>query len=288
MKLKYIFFALRPKTLSAAILPVLAVAAYVYPANLKLCGFALLSALCIQIASNLFNDAIDHKKGVDNEDRLGPLRATQMQWLSAKQVYILASIFCIAAVILAIPLIQAGGMPILFLGLVSLSLAYLYTGGPYPLAYYGLGDVFVFLFFGLGATKGTYFLYHHDFSLDIFVLACQCGFLCTVLIAINNLRDIDGDKKANKRTLAVLLGKSFVRREILFLYTAAFLLQIYWFYTSKSAFYLLPFLLVIPAFSLIKEIMLNPPSKIYNRYLAKSSGIYIAFIILQSGAFLCT
>jgi 1,4-dihydroxy-2-naphthoate octaprenyltransferase len=205
--------AFRPKTLTAAIVPVAVGSAVAFSevglVNHRITLLALLGALFIQIATNLFNDAIDFKKGADGEHRVGPQRATQMGWFSGKQVLAMGIFFLLLALACGVPLVIHGGWPIVIIGLISLAMAYAYTGGPFPLAYLGLGDLFVILFFGLVAVGGTYYLHTLRFSWSALIAGLQVGCLSAVLIAINNLRDHVGDRQVNKRTLAVLLGPQF-------------------------------------------------------------------------------
>lgn len=177
---------------------------------------ALLSCLCIQIATNLFNDAIDHVKGADTKKRLGPRRVTASGMLRPGTVLVGALGFCLAAALLAIPMVVMRGWPIIGIGVVSLFFAYGYTGGPFPLAYRGMGELFVILFFGFVAVSGSYFVQTGEWGGGaVLRLGLQCGLYSSVLIAVNNLRDIDEDRSTGKRTLAVRFGETFARIEIL-------------------------------------------------------------------------
>lgn len=176
----------------------------------------LLSCLCIQVATNLFNDAIDHAKGADTEKRLGPRRVTASGMLRPGTVLIGALAFCLLAVLIAIPMVVAQGWPVVGIGLVSLFFAYGYTGGPFPLAYRGMGELFVILFFGLVAVSGSYFVQTGEWGeAKVLRLGLQCGLYSSVLIAVNNLRDLEEDRGSGKRTLAVRFGETFARVEIL-------------------------------------------------------------------------
>lgn len=213
--------AARPKTLPAAVVPVWVGAVPVLldgdPAtgSWVLFRFTIFSCILIQIATNLFNDAIDHAKGADTEKRLGPKRVTASGLLPPKVVMAGGFVCCLLAALLAIPLIVERGPVIVAVGAVSLLLAYGYTGGPYPLAYRGMGELFVILFFGLVAVQGSYFVQTGELGgREIWTLGWQCGLFSSVLIAINNLRDVDEDRGTGKRTLAVRFGKTFARWEI--------------------------------------------------------------------------
>ena len=227
--------AARPKTLTAAIVPVLvgaAVAFFEQPAlavsRWWVAAVALSSALAIQVGTNFFNDAIDFRKGADTPDRVGPTRITQAGLRSEAQVLRAAWISFAVAVLFGAVLVVEGGAPILLIGVTSLLFGYLYTGGPYPLAYRGLGDLFVLLFFGLIAVSGTAFLITGGWSGQALVAGAQVGFLAVVLIAINNLRDREGDQAAGKRTLAVLLGVRGARAEISAALMLPFILGVQW------------------------------------------------------------
>ena len=208
--LKACLLAARPKTLPAAIVPVWAGCVLAW----KLTGnFDLLLALCtlggsiaIQIATNFFNDAIDARKGADTERRLGPLRVTASGMMYSKTVMRLAMVFLGLAVACGAVLYQARGWPIIAIGIPSLFLAYGYTGGPFPLAYRGMGELFVILFFGLVAVTGTVFIQTGTWPHEALLLGLQIGLLSAILISINNLRDREEDATTGKRTLAVRFG----------------------------------------------------------------------------------
>jgi 1,4-dihydroxy-2-naphthoate polyprenyltransferase len=206
--------AARPKTLSAAIVPVLMGSALAPAVHWEMFACALGGAMLIQIATNLFNDAIDFKKGTDTGERLGPVRVTQAGLIGAPAV-MRAAVLCLAAAVLCgIPIVIRGGWPMVAVGLTSVTLAYAYTGGPYPLAYHGLGELFVMLFFGLIAVGGTYYLHTLTVSGNAVLAGIAAGALATVLIVINNLRDVEGDRKSAKKTLAVRFGEGFARVEV--------------------------------------------------------------------------
>jgi 1,4-dihydroxy-2-naphthoate octaprenyltransferase len=212
--------AARPKTLSAAVVPVIigtALAAH-EPAAITWWVFfcALLGAVLIQIATNFINDAIDFRKGADSGERLGPLRVTQAGLLSADAVMRAAWICLTLAALCGIPLIYRGGWPMLVIGVVSIVMAYAYTGGPFPLAYRGLGEIFVILFFGFIAVGGTFYVHSLQLTQAALLAGYAAGALATVLLVINNLRDVDGDRRSNKRTTVVRFGEGFARAEIAF------------------------------------------------------------------------
>lgn len=286
--IKSIVLAFRPKTLTAALVPCLVGTSYAsfrQSWSLKVFLYAVFSAIFIQIGTNLVNDAMDFKKGADTEKRIGPQRITQAGILSFNQVMMIASLFFLLALILGLPLVQIGGWPIVILGLVSIMLGYGYTAGPFPLAYRGLGDLFVILFFGLVAVQGIFYL--HTLSVDwgSFVLGLQIGMLSTVLIAINNLRDIEGDAKVNKRTLAVRLGEKMAKKEIAFLCFAPFALNLFWVFEGRYLS-LISFIALPLAIKIVKNVNATPPSPIYNKFLGQSAGLHLVFGILISLSFL--
>jgi 1,4-dihydroxy-2-naphthoate polyprenyltransferase len=218
--------AARPKTLSAAVVPVLigsALAAH-EPAVITWWVFAcaLFGALLIQIATNFINDALDFKKGADTGERLGPLRVTAAGLLSAETVMRGAWVCLVLAALCGIPLLFRGGWPMLVVGLASIVAAYAYTGGPYPLAYHGLGEVFVVLFFGFVAVGGTFYAHSLQLTPSALWAGFAAGSLAAVLIVINNLRDVDSDRRSNKRTLASRFGERFARAEVVFFALAPF------------------------------------------------------------------
>lgn len=211
--------ASRPKTLFAAVTPVILGTACAYSQNrgsIAAAFAALLGALCIQIGTNLANDYWDAKKGADTADRLGPVRVTSAGLLSPRAVFIGMILFFGVACLAGLFLIFRAGWPVLWIGVVSILCGVLYTAGPFPLAYIGLGDVFTFVFFGPVATAGTFFVHSGEISLPAILLGCVPGSYSVVLIALNNMRDRESDVVANKKTLAVRFGDSFARAEIAF------------------------------------------------------------------------
>jgi 1,4-dihydroxy-2-naphthoate octaprenyltransferase len=214
-----LLLAIRPKTLGAAFAPVLigsAMAISDDSFDLASCILCLLAAVLIQIGTNFSNDYYDFFKGADTEERLGPKRVTQSGLLEPAAVkHLFLFVFGIA-MILGLFLVHRGGWTILIIGLISIASGILYTGGPFPLAYHGLGDIFVLVFFGPVAVSGTYYVQALEWS-ELTVLAGFIpGLTATALIAVNNLRDAPTDAKVAKKTLAVRFGENFVRREIQF------------------------------------------------------------------------
>jgi 1,4-dihydroxy-2-naphthoate octaprenyltransferase len=209
--------ASRPKTLFASISPVLLGTALAYSRGLGdgIAAFlAFLGAVFIQIGTNLANDYWDAKKGSDRADRLGPVRVTSAGLLKPRTVFLGMSLCFAVASLAGLWLIARAGWPVAVIGMVSILCGILYTAGPFPLAYVGLGDVFTFVFFGLVATSGTYFVEEREFSMTSLILGAVPGFYSVVLIALNNLRDRESDLLSNKKTLTVRFGADFARWEI--------------------------------------------------------------------------
>lgn len=286
MKLSIWWQAFRPKTLTAALVPVVVGTALTISngeiVKWWITLFALLSATFIQIGTNLVNDALDHKKGADTAERLGPTRVTASGLISYRKVMWAAVLAFGFALMFGLPLAFVGGWPIVIIGIVSLFLGYAYTGGPFPLAYVGLGDLFVILFFGLVAVGGTYYLQTHVWSFESIIAGLQVGFLATTLIAINNLRDMNQDAKVNKRTMAVRLGLKGARIEIATLFVGSFLLGFYWLTQKMWMAALLPWLSWPLAYLIIRDCFRHQPGPIYNQLLAKSALVHLLFGVLLS------
>lgn len=223
-----ILSATRPKTLAATIVPVWAgvLIVWKFQHNIPALGVSvdwllaactLVSAVCLQIASNVFNDAIDGLRHADTENRQGPKRLAGSGTLSPKAVLLLGVFFLGAAAAAALPLLWFRGWPVVAIGLPCMAIAYCYTGGPYPLSYHGFGELFVLLFFGLVAVMGTVFMQigYNPAYLEVYaaavILGVQCGLLFCVLLEINNIRDRKEDASTGKKTLAVRLGESRAR-----------------------------------------------------------------------------
>ena len=208
--------AARPKTLTAAAAPVMAgvgVAAHHGVFRPLPALAALLGAILIQIATNLANDYYDFVRGGDTEERVGPVRVTQAGLIPPDIVKRGMYMTLGAALAVGVYLVFVGGWPIVWIGLASLALAVLYTGGPFPLAYHGLGDVFVFVFFGLIAVAGTYYVQGLSWPMDAWLAGVAMGGLTTSILVVNNLRDIETDAAVGKRTLAVRLGATGTKVE---------------------------------------------------------------------------
>lgn len=218
--------AIRPRTLPAAAAGVVTGTALAW-ADGRLRPLAALAclagALLLQIGSNLANDVFDFERGTDTPERLGPLRVTQAGLLTPREVKAgMAAVFVLAA-LPGLYLIRIGGWPILAVGIASILAAIAYTGGPYPLGYHGLGEPFVFVFFGVASVAGTFYVQAGSVSPAAWWMTVPLGLLITAILVVNNLRDVEEDRRAGKRTLAVRLGERGTRAEYLLCLAAAYL-----------------------------------------------------------------
>jgi len=208
--------AIRPKTLPAAAAPVIIGSSLAFldsSFDLFPALAALLAALLLQIGSNVANDLFDFEHGADAGERLGPTRVTQAGILPPGQIRSGMVFIFGLTILIGIYLIWHSGWPILIIGVAAIISAIAYTGGPFPLGYHGLGDLFVFIFFGLAATTGTYFVQVGHVSALTWWMAVSIGLLIVAILIVNNLRDIESDRVAGKRTLAVRLGEKGTRLE---------------------------------------------------------------------------
>jgi len=217
--------ASRPKTLLAAVAPVAVGTGLAEARGVLSVGpaaAALVGAILIQIGTNLANDYYDHVRGSDTEERVGPVRVTQAGILDPEAVRRGMWTVFGAAFLVGIYLVVVGGWPVVAIGLLSLLAAYGYTGGPFPLAYHGLGDLFVFVFFGWVAVGGTYYVQALSFRPELLLAGAGIGALTTGILVVNNLRDLETDARTGKRTLAVRIGFVGTQLEYLGLLALAF------------------------------------------------------------------
>lgn len=248
--------AIRVPTLPAAVVPVLVGAATAAAVgSFRLLPFlgAFVAALLIQIGTNLANDYFDYQKGADTSARLGPTRVTQSGLITPSTVRLGMLISFGLAALIGVYLVVVGGWPILAIGLLSIAAGILYTGGPWPFGYNGLGDLFVFVFFGLIAVAGTAYLHTGALLGAALINAVPVGMLVTAILVVNNLRDIETDRRANKRTLAVILGQRATRIEYALLVGGVYpLLLVSWLAGAASAWFWLPVLTLPLAVALIR------------------------------------
>ncbi len=218
--------AIRPRTLPAAAAGVVMGSALAWRDGffrMDATLACLFAALLLQIGSNLANDVFDFERGTDTPERLGPTRVTQAGLLSPSQVKIgMVVVFALAA-LLGLYLAWLGGWPIIIVGIAAIISAIAYTGGPFPLGYYGLGDIFVFIFFGLASVAGTYYVQAGMVSCAAWWMTIPPGLIITAILVVNNLRDLDNDRKAEKHTLAVMFGERFTKIEYLLCMLVAYL-----------------------------------------------------------------
>ena len=212
--MKLWLLAARPRTLPAAVAPVLVgTALAIGEGTFRPLAFAcaMIGSIFIQIGTNLSNDYSDARRGADTEDRLGPVRVTAGGLMPPRTVLIGTYVAFGIAVLAGVYLIAIAGWELLLVGAASILAGVLYTGGPRPYGYEGLGEVFVFLFFGVVAVVGSYFVQTEDLRWEAFALAVPVGLIAAAILLVNNIRDADTDRRAGKRTLAVLLGRDGAR-----------------------------------------------------------------------------
>lgn len=282
--IRALFLAARPKTLPAAMAPVVLGSALAW----RLTGeFSWLLAWCtlgstiaIQIATNYFNDAVDARKGADTAARLGPLRATAAGLLTPRQMLGAGMAMLVVAVLISLPMVAARGWPVVGIGVVSLFFTYGYTGGPVPLAYRGLGEIFVLLFFGLVAVAGTVFVQTGQWRTEALWLGAQVGMLSTVLIAINNLRDRMEDAGSNKRTLAVRFGERFARVEIALFCLGPYALGWVWSRWANGLDHWPQAMTMVLGMMVTASVWRTPPGRIYNQFLALSALHLVGWTVL--------
>ena len=221
--------AIRPRTLPAAAAGVIMGTALAWEDGYfrwDASIVCLLVALLLQVGSNLANDVFDFERGTDTAERMGPTRVTQAGLLTPSQVkYGMAVVFGLAAV-LGLYLAWIGGWVIIAIGVAAILSAIAYTGGPFPLGYYGLGDVFVFLFFGIAAVAGTYYIHAGSVSSAAWWMTIPPGLIITAILVVNNLRDLENDRKAGKHTLAVRLGEQGTKVQYILCMVVAYLVLI--------------------------------------------------------------
>jgi len=274
------FLASRPKTLFAAFVPVIVGASLAFAEgklNFSASLIALLCSILFQVGANFTNDLYDFIKGADTEKRIGPLRVLNAGLVSPFQMKVAIIFNFGAAFLLGLYLVYIGGNFILVVGLLSIVASLAYTAGPYPLAYHGLGEIFVFLFFGFVGTVGTFFVNTKEIEGIAFIAAVPVGALITNILVVNNYRDIEQDKVAGKNTLAVKFGKSFSRYEYLMLIVSSFLvpLLIYMNYNIRLWIFL-PYITFPLAYKLILSIFKKNGTQLNStlELTAKFSALY--------------
>jgi 1,4-dihydroxy-2-naphthoate octaprenyltransferase len=282
--------AARPRTLPAAIAPVLvgtALAGFAHVFHPLRFVAALLGALFIQVGTNLSNDYSDARRGADAEDRLGPVRVTAGGLVPPRQVLIATYVSFGLAVLFGIYLIAVAGWELLLVGAASILAGVAYTGGPKPYGYEGLGEVFVFLFFGVVAVVGSFFVQVKTLHWEAFALAVPVGLLAAGILVVNNVRDIDSDRRAGKRTLAVRLGRD--RTRVMFaaiVYLAYVLAPVTWIFGPLRPWLLLSWLTLPLAAAVTRIVRNHADGPSLNQALARTGMLQLAFCALLSAGLL--
>ncbi len=273
--------ATRPPTLTAAVAPVLvgsgvAIADSVFdlgPAAAALCG-----AIFLQVGANFANDVFDFRKGADTSERLGPPRATQQGLLTQREMFAGMGLAFAAAFILGIYLVAIAGWPIVAVGLSSIIAAIIYTGGPWPVGYHALGDVFTFVFFGVVAVTGTYYVQAETLSGLAWAASIPLGCTVTAILVVNNLRDIDTDRAADKTTLAVVIGRVATRVWYAALIALAFAVAIStWAFGPAGPWVLLVLLSLPAARPPIRAIIQDVRGRPLNQFLGMTARFHLLF-----------
>ncbi len=277
--------ASRPKTLPAAIAPVLIGTAMAYKFggfHLLSCVAAVIGALLIQIGTNFANDYYDYKKGADEGDRLGPTRVTQSGMVTPSTMKKATYFVFFLALIVGIYLVYRGGWPIVIIGLSSIMFGILYTGGPYPLGYNGLADIFVLIFFGPVAVGGTYYVQTLDINYIVLLAGLSPGLFSVAILTVNNLRDIVNDKRVGKKTLAVRFGAAYARLQYTVCVVIGILISLLIVFLMPDKYYLLASLLtMIVAVPLIKKVY-TVKGRELNNVLASTGKLLLLYSVLFS------
>ena len=286
--------AARPRTLPAAVAPVIVGTALagsedVFRPLAFVC--ALIGSVFIQIGTNLSNDYSDARRGADTEDRLGPVRVTAGGLMPPRQVLVGTYVAFGIAVAAGAYLIAIAGWQLLVVGAASILAGVLYTGGPRPYGYEGLGEVFVFLFFGVVAVTGTYFAQTKHLTWEAFVLAVPVGLLAVAILMVNNVRDLETDRRAGKRTLAVRLGRERARTLYAVVVYVAFLTApVAWIAGGEglSAWLLLPWLALPLAAQVVRVVRNRVDGPSLNGALARTGMLQLVFCVLLSAGLLAS
>lgn len=284
--------AARMRTLPAAVAPVLVGTSLALGAGqFKALAFvaALLGAVFIQVGTNLSNDYSDARRGADTEDRLGPVRVTAGGLVPPSRVLLATYVTFGLAVLCGIYLVAVAGWELVAVGAASILAGVLYTGGPRPYGYEGLGEVFVFLFFGIVAVSGSYFVQTRELAWQAYACAVPVGLLASAILVVNNVRDLETDRRAGKRTLAVRLGRSRTRTLYTGMLLGAFALApLPWLLGSMTAWLLLPWLALPLAVGLIRIVRERVDGPSLNAALAKTGMLQLCFCVLLSAGILAS
>jgi 1,4-dihydroxy-2-naphthoate octaprenyltransferase len=282
--------AARPKTLPAGIVPVIVAGAIAYgDGGFHLWSFlaALFGSIMIQVGANYSNDLFDYVKRTDTSDRIGPLRVTQAGLATPKQTALAAIIVFTLAAAAGLFLVYRGGWPIVIIGLASIACGILYTAGPVALGYIGVADLFVLIFFGPVALAGTYYVQTLHMSWLVILAGVPFGMISTAILTVNNLRDVESDKKGGKKTLAARFGRTFARFEYLLMLTgAAAVAAVIVVLGAKRAFLLLVIAYLLPAVPVIKDVFKTTDGEKLNDALAATGRLLVIFGLLFSAGWL--
>lgn len=273
--------AIRPKTLVASISPILigtAMALKIGFFDLLTFLFTLLTGLGIQIATNLANDYFDYKKGADTSARLGPVRVTQAKLVSESSMIKMLFFTFLTVLATGSFLIWKGGAVFSVLIALSILFALIYTAGPFSIAYLGLGEVFVLIFFGPVAVAATYFLQVQQFHFQPVIAGLAPGLLSSAILMVNNIRDIDEDQKANKKTLVVRFGEYFGKKLYLLFLVVATVLPLTFYH--RRPLILLASLTLLPALFLIREVFQVQDPRLYNPLLGKTAKLLMVYTLI--------
>jgi 1,4-dihydroxy-2-naphthoate polyprenyltransferase len=284
--------AARVRTLPAAVAPVLVGTSLAITEGVFRAGAfvaALLGALLIQIGTNLANDYSDARRGADAEDRVGPVRVTAGGLVPPRQVLVATYVTFGLAVVCGLYLVAVAGIELLFVGIASIAAGVLYTGGPKPYGYEGLGELFVFAFFGVVAVTGSAFAQLEAWPWEAFVLAVPVGLLAAAILVVNNVRDIDSDRRAGKRTLAVRLGREPTRRLYALAVLGAYVVApLPWLLGALSPWLLAPWLTLPLALALVRRVREHADGPTLNEALAQTGMLQLAFSLLLSAGVLAS
>lgn len=275
------FLATRPRTLTISFVPLFFGTAFAikegYSLNWIILFSLLLSVPCIQIGMNFINDALDSDKGKKINKKLKLQRA---HLLTNRQFLFGGVCFFGLSLLFGFPLILVGGWLFALLLSLSIALGYLYTGGPYPLSYLGISELFILIFYGWVATAASYYLQTSQITLPILIAGTQIGLLAIVPHAINNLRDYQEDGWVNKKTLAVRFGPNFARWEIAFCSLFPYILGLYWIKLENSLMTFLPFISLPIVLQNLRSIWNTDPGPHFNTLLARSALCQLIFTLL--------
>ena len=284
--------AARVRTLPASVAPVLVGTSLALGAGtFHALAFvaALLGAVFIQVGTNLSNDYSDARRGADTEDRLGPVRVTAGGLVPPGQVLVATYVTFGLAVACGAYLVAVAGPELLAVGAASILAGVLYTGGPRPYGYEGLGELFVFLFFGVVAVVGSYFVQIQELPWQAFVCAVPVGLLASAILVVNNVRDLETDRRAGKRTLAVRLGRASTRMLYVAMLGCAFLLApLPWPLGSMDAWLLLCWLVIPLAVSVARVVRTRTDGPSLNAALARTGALQLLFCLLYSAGILAS